>query len=301
MTAPFGDRLTDALADTGTPLCMGIDPHQAMMPALFQTDGKPSLAGLREFALSLVDAAKGLVPAIKPQSALFEAYGPQGVAILAELCQAAQSAGLLVIMDAKRGDIGSTAAGYAAAYLGHDAPFASDALTVNPYMGLDTLVPFMDTALATHSGLFILVRTSNGGASDLQDLTISENQGDNQLVYQHLARKLAPLIEQATGTSGLSSFGIVAGATVPAEADALRALLPTAPFLIPGFGAQGAGAQHATTALVRKNDQHHGGLVNSSRGIIFCEEACKATSLASYKDAVKDAILAQSALLNSTL
>ena len=297
-SAPFGDRLAAALAQTKTPLCMGIDPHKALMPALFCDDtGTPSLEGLRDFALTLVDAATGLVPAIKPQAAMFEAFGPQGVALLAETAMAAQSAGLLVIMDAKRGDIGSTSEAYAHAYLGHDAPFPSDALTINPWMGLDTLAPFMTRAAQTNSGLFILVRTSNKGAADLQELTVD----NNRLVYQQLAHDLAPLIAEATGASGLSSFGIVAGATVPEQAEELRTILPSAPFLIPGFGAQGAGPAHATIALSRDNGAFAGGLVNSSRGIIFCEAATKAETLEGYKKAVQNAIIEQSALLNSAL
>lgn len=296
--APFGDRLAAALAATKTPLCMGIDPHKAMMTPLFcDAAGTPSLSGLRDFALTLVDAATGLVPAIKPQAAMFEAYGPEGVAILAETAKAAQAAGLLVIMDAKRGDIGSTSEAYANAYLGADAPFPSDALTINPWMGLDTLAPFMTRAKQTNSGLFILVRTSNKGAADLQEQTLV----GGHLAYQQLAHDLAPLIEDAKGTSGLSSFGIVAGATVPEQAEDLRKILPSAPFLIPGFGAQGAGPAHATIALGRSDNSFTGGLVNSSRGIIFCEGAQKATSLPDYKQAVKDAIKEQTALLQTAL
>ena len=297
-STPFGDRLAAALARTKTPLCMGIDPHKALMPALFCDEaGAPSLAGLRDFALTLVDAATGLVPAIKPQAAMFEAFGPQGVAILAETAMAAQSAGLLVIMDAKRGDIGSTSEAYANAYLGHEAPFPSDALTINPWMGLDTLAPFMKRATQTNSGLFILVRTSNKGAADLQELALR----NERLVYQQLAHDLAPLIDEATGESGLSSFGIVAGATVPEQAEELRSILPSAPFLIPGFGAQGAGPAHATIALSRHQSTFGGGLVNSSRGIIFCDAAMAAKTLDEYKKAVCESIIEQSALLNSAL
>ena len=296
--APFGDRLALALAASKTPLCMGIDPHKALMSPLFcDTAGTPSLSGLRDFSLSLVEAASGLVPAIKPQAAMFEAYGPEGVAILAETAKTAMSAGLLVIMDAKRGDIGSTSEAYAHAYLGQDAPFPSDALTVNPWMGLDTLAPFITRAKQTNTGLFILVRTSNGGAADLQELPTK----NDQLVYQQLAHDLAPLIEEARGESGLSSLGIVAGATVPEQAEELRAILPSAPFLIPGFGAQGAGPAHATIALGKKQGAFTGGLVNSSRGIIFCEAANKAESLADFRQGIKDSIKEQSALLNSVL
>ena len=296
LSSHFGDRLSAALARTKTPLCVGIDPHKALFSPLFCDEKGPNLSGLRSFSLAIIEAATDLVPAIKPQVAMFEQFGPEGMAILAEVAQSARQAGLLVIMDAKRGDIGSTSQAYADAYFGEDAPFASDALTVNPWMGLDTLEPFMTTAQKVGAGLFILVRTSNKGASDLQELRHKETY-----IYQELADKLAPHIEAAKGKSGLSSFGIVAGATVPDQARDLRNRLPSAPFLIPGFGAQGAGPEDATTPLSASQDGFTNGLVNSSRGIIFCDDAQKATNLAYYREAVRDAIKIQSALLNSVL
>lgn len=295
--APFGDRLADALMRTATPLCMGLDPHHNLMQPLFCDQGAPSIDGLRAFSLSLIEAASDLVPAIKPQAAMYEAFGPQGYEVLAESVSAAKAAGLLVIMDAKRGDIGSTSAAYASAYLGPKAPLGSDALTINPWMGLDTIAPFYERAMATNSGLFILVRTSNQGAADLQELTLPSGM----LVYEQLAQSLAPMIADATGASGLSSIGIVAGATVPEQAANLRKTLPSAPFLIPGFGAQGAGPAQATIALGRQQSCFTGGLVNSSRGIIFCDEAQKATNLNDFKTAVKSAIHEQITALNSAL
>jgi len=296
MASHFGDRLATALRTTGTPLCVGIDPHMNLLPALFCQEDAPTLEGLHRFSQNVIKAAAGLVPAVKPQAAMFEAFGPDGVAILADIAKAAQQAGLLVIMDAKRGDIGSTSAAYAKAYLGADAPFPSDALTINPWMGIDTLMPFIDRAKETNSGLFILMRTSNGGSADLQELVT-----DGEFVYQNLAKKTAPLIEEANGQSGLSSIGIVAGATVPEQAEALRRLLPSAPFLIPGFGAQGAGPAHATIALSKEKGAFGGGLVNSSRGIIFCEEAQKAETDEAHIKAMRTAIMEQIALLNGAL
>ena len=295
--APFGDRLAAALLRTGTALCMGLDPHHNLIQPLFHDHGAPSIRGLRDFSLALIDAAAGLVPAIKPQAAMYEAFGPEGYDILAQTAKAANEAGLLVIMDAKRGDIGSTSAAYASAYLGPDAPVPSDALTINPWMGLDTIAPFYKRAMATNSGLFILVRTSNPGAADLQELSLPSGA----LVYEQLANDLAPMITKATGTSGLSSVGIVAGATVPEQAANLRKTLPSAPFLIPGFGAQGAGPKDATIALGKAEGCLTGGLVNSSRGLIFCDDAQAATSLTAFRDAVKTAITAQIASLNSVL
>lgn len=265
----FGDRLTEANRRTATPLCMGIDPHISMIPAIFgdAQDGAASDAAIRaidDFSMACLEQAIGNVAAIKPQAAFFEQQGPAGMQILQNLGRAAIDAGLLVIMDAKRGDIGSTSTAYAAGWIGHDAPFPSDALTVNPWLGIDTLAPFLDRADATGSGLFILNRTSNPGAGDLQDQMV-----DGQPLYQHLAALLAPLATARKGKLGISSFGIVAGATWPEEAQALRTALVDAPFLIPGFGAQGAGAKKATSGLKRGKHGWEGGLINSTRGLIF--------------------------------
>ena len=211
---PFGTRLTEALHRTGTPLCMGIDPHGGMIPPLFGKTGHAgspdAVRAIGDFAMACLDAAKGRVAAIKPQVAFFEAHGPQGMQVLADLQRAAIDAGILVVIDAKRGDIGSTSTAYAAGWIGHDAPFPSDALTINPWLGIDTLQPFLDRADATGSGLFILNRTSNPGAADLQDKLV-----DGTPLYTHLAKMLAPLAAARTGTTGISSLGIVAGATWP--------------------------------------------------------------------------------------
>ena len=285
----FGDRLAEAIRSTGTPLCMGIDPHASMIPALFgdaSTPGSPqTLRAITDFSMACLAAAKGQVAAIKPQAAFFEAQGPEGVRLLADLSRTAIADGILVIMDAKRGDIGSTSTAYAAAMIGHDAPFPSDALTVNPYLGLDTLEPFLDRADACGAGLFVLTRTSNPGAGTLQDLDV-----DGRPVYQHLAEALAPLAAARRGTGGWSSLGIVAGATWPEEAKTLRNLLPDAPFLVPGFGAQGAGASQALAGLTRQQDGWQGGLINSTRGLIFPKAAADATSVTAWRDAVDEAV-----------
>ena len=218
------------------------------------------------------------------------------MALLQRLGRAAIDAGMLVIMDAKRGDIGSTSTAYAAGWIGHDAPFPSDALTINPWLGIDTLKPFLDRADATGSGLFILNRTSNPGAADLQDKLV-----DGIPLYTHLAKMLAPLAAARTGSTGISSLGIVAGATWPEEARALRADLPASPFLVPGFGAQGAGPDKATSGLIRTQNGWTGGLVNSTRGLIFPQTAATATSIAAWRTAIIETIAANSAALNSTL
>lgn len=297
----FGDRLTAANRRTGTVLCMGIDPHAAMIPSLFGTataaaGSEAAIRAVDDFVMACLETAIGRVAAIKPQAAFFEQQGPAGMALLQRLGRAAIEAGMLVIMDAKRGDIGSTSTAYAAGWIGHDAPFPSDALTINPWLGIDTLQPFLDRADATGSGLFILNRTSNSGAADLQDKLV-----DGIPLYTHLAKMLAPLAAARTGTTGISSLGIVAGATWPEEARALRADLPASPFLVPGFGAQGAGPDKATSGLMRTQDGWTGGLVNSTRGLIFPQTAANATSIAAWRTAIIETIAANSAALNSAL
>jgi orotidine-5'-phosphate decarboxylase len=293
---PFGCRLTDAIRSTGTPLCMGIDPHLSMMPKLFgdvSTTASPStIRAIEDFSMACLEMARDRVAAIKPQAAFFEAQGPEGMHVLARLGRAAIDAGVLVIMDAKRGDIGSTNAAYAEAWIGHDAAFPSDALTVNAYLGLDTLDPLLARADRQGAGLFVLTRTSNPGAGDLQDLEI-----DGVPLFHHLAAGLAPLAAARVGENGLSSLGIVAGATWPEEARALRQILPNAPFLVPGFGAQGAGAAQALAGLTSGPDGPEGGLVNSTRGLIFPAAAADAGSIADWQAAIGDAIEASRAAL----
>lgn len=294
----FATRLDTAIQTTGTVLCVGIDPHPDLMPPIFggpnqEPGSQAALAYLRDFSLAVIRASAGTIPAIKPQAALFEAHGAGGMAILAEIARTAQQEGLLVIMDAKRGDIGSTARAYAAGWLGHDAAFASDALTINPYLGMDSLEPFFNQAAKTQSGLFILVRTSNNGSADIQQQVLAKPDSQALPLYAHIAKCLAPYIEAATDRqTGLSDIGIVAGATGPAEAQALRALLPSAPFLIPGYGAQGASAAEACAGLIRSQQGYlTGGLVNASRAITHNDGVQQATSMDTAEQAMRAAIL----------
>ena len=299
MSANFGDRLTEANRRTGSVLCMGIDPYCQMIPALFgdataEAGSPQAISAVSNFITACLDSAIGKVTAIKPQVAVFEQQGPDGMRLLQTLGRAAIDAGMLVIMDGKRGDIGSTSTAYANAWIGHDAVFPSDALTVNPWLGIDTLEPFLARADATFSGLFVLNRTSNDGAGDMQDQMV-----DGAPLYTHLASMLAPLAATRVGDSGVSSLGIVAGATWPDDAKTLRATLPYAPFLVPGFGAQGAGAEMATTGLLRGASGWEGGVVNSTRGLIFPKTAANATNLADWHAEIGSAIAENTAILNA--
>ena len=288
----FADRLIDATRCFG-PLCVGIDPHAGRIPALF---GGDSPAGIEAWGLAMVDACAGKVACIKPQVALFERHGPDGMKALQSVARAAKAAGLIVLMDAKRGDIGSTAEGYAAAYLGKDAPFPSDALTVNPYMGLDTLEPYVREAEAHGKGVIVLVRTSNPGSADFQSRDL-----EGAPLYARVGEALAPLAERLKGDSGWSGLMMVTGATGPAEARAIRQIAPSSLFLVPGYGAQGAGAADAMAGFVKGPAGLEGGVVSASRSVNFPAGSEAAADIATWTGLVQAAIAAAQAELRGVL
>ena len=285
MVDHFGDRLVEQIRNTRSFLCIGIDPHLDLIPEMFSEGGTINNIKIVEtFCFSLLEAVIGKVPAVKPQIALFEQLGPDGMILLSSLCKYAHSKGFLIIMDAKRCDIGSTSTAYANAYLGTNAPFPSDALTVNPWLGLDSLDPFFSKAQDTGSGLFILVHTSNKGSQDIQEILINRDLK----CYEHLANILKPIIEKNNGKSGLSSVGIVSGATYKEQAISLRKILPSAPFLIPGYGAQGASASEACAPLIK--DQSYSGLknfgLNASRSVLFPRNSYSVNSIEEWQDII---------------
>lgn len=269
----FANRLHAAIQAKGTPALVGLDPRWEQLPETIKA--KATAAGgscfdiqaraFEEFCLRIIDVLADRVPAVKPQSAFFEDSGPAGVLALKRVIQAARDRGLIVICDAKRGDIGSTAEAYARAYLaGSDpaaAPFAADALTVNPYMGADTLQPFVDRAAVCSGGIYVLVRTSNPGSGEFQN---RESAGVK--LYQHVAQVVEQLAEQSAGTFDYGSIGAVVGATYPAELGELRQAMPHVPLLIPGYGSQGGTSADTAAGF---DSQGLGAIVNSSRGIIF--------------------------------
>ena len=279
----FATRLIAKTRKHG-PLCVGIDPHPGRVPDLL---GGDTPEGLATWGCAIVEACAGRVAAVKPQVAFFERHGPDGMAALQQVARAAQAADLLVLMDAKRGDIGSTADGYAAAYLGAEAAFPCDALTVNPYMGIDTIDPFVRQAEVNGKGVIVLTRTSNPGASDFQ----TSDMGGMPL-YARVVEALGPMIDRLIGPSGWSSLMLVAGATGPDEARAIRALAPKALFLVPGYGAQGAGAEAAMASFVPGPAGLEGGVVNAARSVNFPQAAQEAESQDVWKRAIVDAIRA---------
>lgn len=270
MAAHFADGLIARVRGLGHPLCAGLDPHLSLIPPLFRrgsmSPADPQTApAVEAFLLAALERIAAKVAIVKPQSAFFEQLGWRGVRVLGQVTARARAYGLPVLLDAKRGDIGSTATAYAAPLV-RDAAAPSDAMTVNAYLGLDTLEPFFDAASAHGTGVFVLVKTSNPGSGDYQDRRI-----DGRPLFEHVAESLAPRCAALRGpVSGWSSLGIVAGATYPAESERLRELLPHALFLVPGYGAQGGGARDAVRGFVRdSNGRLEGGVVSSSRALLF--------------------------------
>jgi orotidine-5'-phosphate decarboxylase len=246
----FSDRLAEAVGRRRSQLVVGLDPVAARLPAGVDGD-------IEVFCCGIVDAVAEHAVAVKPQSAFFEALGHEGVRSFERVCAYARAAGLLVIADVKRGDIGSTARAYAEAF----APIA-DAITVNPYLGADSLEPFVDVCRREGSGLFCLVKTSNPGGTELQDARLD----DGRLLWQRVAELVRTLGDGLVGECGLSSVGAVVGATFPSEVAEARTLLPRTPFLLPGVGAQGGSPEDLGAAFAAGQAS---ALVAASRSVIY--------------------------------
>jgi len=245
---PFADRLAASVAARRSQVVLGLDPDPELAPG---ADGAEELCG------RLIAAAGPSCVAAKLQVACFERHGAEGWVVLDRVAAAAAEAGLIVIADAKRGDIDATSRAYAEALLRE--PF--DAITVNPMLGGDAVAPFVERAGDGGRGLFVLVRTSNPGARDLQDLELA----DGRLWHEALAELVARWGAGLVGSSGLSSVGAVVGATVPGRLAALRALMPDQPFLLPGVGAQGGRPEDLGPAF---GGRAAGALVAASRSIM---------------------------------
>ncbi|HET7568580.1 MAG TPA: orotidine-5'-phosphate decarboxylase [Gaiellaceae bacterium] len=258
----FADRLAEAVERKRSQLVVGLDPMPDLLPVEFRAE-EPA-AGAARFCRGIVDAVASSAVGVKPQAAFFEALGPAGWSAYAEVCDYARAAGLLVIADAKRGDIGSTARAYAAAFVeprGEEPPLA-DAVTVNPYLGRDSLEPFLAACRRDGAGLFCLVKTSNPGSGDVQDARLS----DGRPVWQHVARLVGDWGDELVGDSGLSAVGAVVGATYPREVAEARQLLPRAVFLLPGVGAQGGRPADLAAAF---EPGRAAGLVAASRSVLY--------------------------------
>ncbi|MBN8881794.1 MAG: orotidine-5'-phosphate decarboxylase [Salana multivorans] len=265
---PFGERLAGAIDATGR-LCVGIDPHPQLLTAWGLAD---DATGLREFSLRVVEALAGSVAALKPQAAFYERHGSAGIAVLEETIAAARAAGVLTIVDAKRGDIGSTMQGYADAFLREGSPLAGDAVTLSPYLGFGSLAPAIDTALAAGRGVFVLCLTSNPEGASVQLARSDTDEGRS--VAATIARAAAALNAEELAAGGdpgasrsLGSVGLVVGATIgeAARAAGVDLVGVRGPLLMPGVGAQGGSAQ-SVRAVVGEAWQQV--LASSSREVL---------------------------------
>ncbi len=264
--AAFSERLTSAVRDRGNPVLVGLDPRADMLPAAFVRGPSTAVemaAAYREFCRGVVDVVAPLVSAVKPQAAFFEQLGPAGMDALAEVIQYARQKGLLVILDGKRNDIGSTATAYADGFLGRGdrSVWGADAMTVSPYLGADSLDPFVTTATEREAGVFVLVKTSNPGGGMLQDLV-----ADGQPIYRHVAAYVERVAEETAKAGDYGAIGAVVGATYPAQLVELRQAMPHAWLLVPGYGSQGGTAADVAGAFDHRG---MGAVINNSRGIIF--------------------------------
>ena len=258
--ASFGDRLIQQIESKNSRCVVGLDPRVDQMPVFLRESGP--YAAITAFHELVIDAVADLVPAVKPQLAFFEQYGVVGMQAFENTVLKAKQRGLLVIADGKRNDISSTAEAYANAYLGPDA-FDCDALTVTPYLGRDSLMPFVEACRKHNKGLFVILKTSNPGSKDFEDQPLAAT---GRPLYEKIGGVLNELGDDLVGASGYSSIGAVIGATFPEEGRRLRALMPKALILVPGYGAQGGSATAAAECF---NEDGLGAIVNSSRGITY--------------------------------
>jgi orotidine-5'-phosphate decarboxylase len=287
MVSSFADRLAAAVQSKRSSLVVGLDPRLENLPLAVRRAAQAAMgegADPRELAAAAIrrfdEAVIGLVApyaaAVKPQIAFYERFGPPGLAAYEGAITLARAAGLLVIGDIKRGDIGSTAEAYAEAHL--SGPAAADAVTLNPYLGSDSVAPFLQTAARVGGGVFVLVRTSNPSARELQDLPVR-----GRPLHEHVAELVNAWGAETRGAGGYASVGAVVGATAPHELERLRQLMPHAWLLVPGVGAQGATAADVAPAFDKEG---LGALVNSSRGILY---AFRDPAAADWQPAIRDA------------
>ena len=287
------DKLISKIKETNNPTVMGLDPRYEMIPEFIRNKYEKNLEGackaILEFNKGLIDSTCDIVPAVKPQIAFYEMFGVEGIKVFNETCKYAREKGMIVIADAKRGDIGSTAEGYSNAFLGKTplgeeriSIFDVDYITVNPYLGIDGVKPFIEDCKQYGKGIFVLVKTSNKSSGELQDLKLE----NGKTIYEKVAGLVDSWGEELVGEYGYSSVGAVVGATYPIQIKELREIMPSAYFLIPGYGAQGGKAEDI--ALGFKDGL--GGIVNASRSLMcaYKSDRWKNTySEEEYKEATK--------------
>ena len=266
------DKLIEKIKETGNPTVMGLDPRFEMLPECVTNKYPKTLEGVAEAIIeynkALIDATYDIIPAIKPQIAFYEMFGIPGMKAFEETCKYAKEKGMIIIADIKRGDIGSTAAGYSNAYLGktkigdiEQSIFDVDFVTVNPYMGTDCVKPFIEDCKKYNKGLFILVKTSNPSSGELQDIKLESGEE----VYTNVAKLVEKWGEELIGEYNYSSIAAVVGATYPKQLEDIRKTAPHTFFLIPGYGAQGGKPEDIALGF---DDNGLGGIVNASRSLM---------------------------------
>jgi orotidine-5'-phosphate decarboxylase len=285
------DRLIEKIVETQNPTVVGLDPKLEYVPefikkSAFEKHGetlKGAAKAILEFNKGIIDAIHEVVPAVKPQLAFYEMLGVDGIKSFHKTAEYAQEKGMYVIADGKRNDIGSTAEGYASAYLGkvkigenEYSPFPVDALTVNAYLGSDGIMPFIKACQENDKGIFVLVKTSNPSSGELQNKTIGRIVGfvEGETVYEVMGGLCDTWGKKLMGKYGYSGVGAVVGATYPIQIKELRQKLPNTLFLLPGYGAQGAIAEDIIDAF---DERGLGGIVNSSRTVMcaYQKEKCE--------------------------
>ena len=266
------DKLIEKIKETGNPTVMGLDPRFEMLPECVTNKYPKTLEGVAEAIIeynkALIDATYDIISAIKPQIAFYEMFGIPGMKAFEETCKYAKEKGMIIIADIKRGDIGSTAAGYSNAYLGktkigdiEQSIFDVDFVTVNPYMGTDCVKPFIEDCKKYNKGLFILVKTSNPSSGELQDIKLESGEE----VYTNVPKLVEKWGEELIGEYNYSSIAAVVGATYPKQLEDIRKTAPHTFFLIPGYGAQGGKPEDIALGF---DDNGLGGIVNASRSLM---------------------------------
>ena len=266
------DKLIDKIKETNNPTVIGLDPRYEMIPEYIKNKYQKNLEGVAkaivEFNKALIDATYDIIPAVKPQIAFYEMYGLEGMKAFEETCKYAKEKGMIVIADIKRGDIGTTAKAYSNAFLGktkigeqEESIYDVDFVTLNPYMGIDAIKPFIEDCKKYDKGAFILVKTSNPSSGDLQDLKLENGEE----VYTKVVKLVEEWGADLVGKYGYSSISAVVGATYPKQLQDLRKIAPHTFFLIPGYGAQGGKADDIALGF---DENGIGGIVNSSRGLM---------------------------------
>ena len=303
------DNLIQKIQETNNPTVMGLDPRYDMIPEVVRNKYSNDLEGISkailEYNKELIDNTYDLIPAIKPQLAFYEMFGIEGMKVFKETCKYAKEKGMIVIADAKRGDIGSTAKGYSNAYLGYTSIGKEnisvfdniDFLTVNPYLGVDSITPFVEDCIKYDKGIFVLVKTSNPSSGELQDLKLE----NGKTVYEHVASLVEKWGEELRGKYGYSSVAAVVGATYPQQLKEIREKAPHTYFLIPGYGAQGGKAKDIALGF---DESGLGGIVNASRSLMCAYKSDKwkeKYSEAEYGKATRAEALEMKNILNNTI